>query len=380
MNARTFISRKLKFQSRLSATAIAVSYLIMIIAIAVSAGFRHEIRDGVSAVTGDVRLDCGNDTIPVRPSWYDGVMGIKGVESITPVICKAGIVKGEDDIQGVLFKGVPFPEGETLVARIPERLSKALSIEQGEQFISYFIEDKVRIRKFKVSEIYSSPVETDGRLIVYVPLADIQRLCGLSPGSVTGFEIRLDGKIRSDKVMRQKAGEICGAVIMHGDDDENIPIAEAAADIYPQLFDWLNLIDFNVNAILLLMIIVAGFNMISGLLILLFRHTSTIGTLKAMGMTDRGISGVFLGVASRTVLKGMAVGNLAALAFYFIQSSTHLIKLNPANYFVSFVPVSLNIPLMLVADLASYVVIMLLMTIPSMFISRVDPAETVRVQ
>lgn len=380
MNSRTFISRKLKFHSGLSVSAIAVSYLIMIIAIAVSAGFRNEIRSGISAITGDVRLDCGSDTLPVHPSWYDKVQEIKGVKSITPAIYKAGIVKGDNDIQGVVVKGIPFPDGASLQARIPERLAKALSIEEGGQFLTYFIEEKVKVRKFTVSEIYSSPVEADGRLIVYVPLPDMQRLCGWSEDAVTTFEVSLDDRLRSERAIRAKAGEIGGTVVMCSEEDENMPLAEAAMDIYPQLFDWLSLIDFNVGAILLLMTIVAGFNMISGLLILLFRNISTIGTLKALGMTDRGISGVFLRVASRTVLMGMAVGNVAALAFCLIQGGTHIIKLNPANYFVSFVPVSLNIPFMLVADVASYLVIMLLLLIPALFISRVDPAETVRVQ
>ena len=380
MNAKSFISRKLKFQSGLPVTAIAVSYFIMIVAIAVSAGFRHEIREGVADITGDIRLECGQDTMPLAPSWYDKILEIKGVESITPAIYKAGIVKGGDDIQGVLVKGIPFPEGETMVAEIPEKLSKALSIGEGGQILTYFIEDKVKVRKFTVSGIYSSPVEADGKLIMYVPLTDMQRLCGWSGNAASTFEVRLDGKIRSERAIRSKAGEVGGAVIMYGDENESLPFAEAAVDLYPQLFDWLNLIDFNVNAILLLMTIVAGFNMISGLLILLFRHISTIGTLKAMGMTDRGISGVFLRVASRTVILGLAAGNAAALAFCLTQGSTHLIKLNPANYFVSFVPVSLNVPFMLASDVISYAVIMLLLLIPAMFISRVDPAETVRVQ
>ena len=128
------------------------------------------------------------------------------------------------------------------------------------------------------------------------------------------------------------------------------------------------------------MTVVAGFNMISSLLILLFRHTSTIGTLKAMGMTDRDISSVFLRVSSNLVLKGMAAGNAAALLFCLVQGVTHAIKLDPANYFVSFVPVHVNPLLIVGADLVSFAVILLLLLIPCLFISRVDPATTVRAQ
>ena len=149
---------------------------------------------------------------------------------------------------------------------------------------------------------------------------------------------------------------------------------------YPALFSWLDLIDFNVLLILTLMTIVAGFNMISSLLILLFRHVSTIGTLKSMGMTDRDISSVFLRVSSNLVLKGMAIGNAAALLFCLIQGTTHVLKLDPANYFVSFVPVSVNLPMILLADALAYGIIMLLLLIPCLFISKVDPARTVRAQ
>ena len=157
-------------------------------------------------------------------------------------------------------------------------------------------------------------------------------------------------------------------------------MATSVMRLYPQIFDWLTLIDFNVVFILLLMTVVAGFNMISGLLIMLFRHISTIGTLKSMGMTDRSIAKVFLRVAARTVLTGMAWGNGLALLFCAVQGTTHLLKLNPVNYFISFVPVHVNLPRILVADVLSFAVILLLLLIPCLFISKVDPARTVRAQ
>ena len=132
--------------------------------------------------------------------------------------------------------------------------------------------------------------------------------------------------------------------------------------------------------ILVLMTIVAGFNMISGLLILLFRNISTIGTLKSMGMTDRAISEVFLRVAANLVFKGMLIGNAIALLFCLVQGTTRLIRLNPDNYFVSFVPVHVNPLLIVGADVVSFAVILLLLLIPCLFISRVDPATTVRAQ
>ena len=162
-------------------------------------------------------------------------------------------------------------------------------------------------------------------------------------------------------------------------EDEDI-VATSSVSRYSHLFSWMSLIDFNVGIILLLMTIVAGFNMISGLLILLFENISTIGLLKSLGMNDRSISKVFLTVSARLVGMGMAVGNALALAFCIIQDTTHVLKLNPENYYASFVPVDVDFGMVLMADAVSFVVIMLLLLIPCLFISKVDPAQTVRVR
>ena len=174
------------------------------------------------------------------------------------------------------------------------------------------------------------------------------------------------------------AREAGAAALLYASDDDPPVVSVSTAEANPQLFDWLSLIDFNVLVILVLMTVVAGFNMISGLLILLFENISTIGILKSMGMTDGAIVKVFLRTSSVIVLKGMAAGNLLAFLFCLIQGSTHIIALDPSNYFISYVPVHLQTLKILAADAAAYIVIMLLLLLPSMFISRIDPAKTVR--
>ena len=138
--------------------------------------------------------------------------------------------------------------------------------------------------------------------------------------------------------------------------------------------------DFNVLFILILMTIVAGFNMISGLLIMLFENISTIGLLKTLGMTDRAIAKVFLSSSAVLAIKGMAIGNALAIIFCVVQSTTHVLELDPVNYFVSYVPVHPDMGLILTADVIAFAAIMLLLLIPCLFISKVDPAETVRVR
>ena len=378
MNTESFIAGRLRFKGRLAVVAIAISFLVMISAVSISGGFRREIRAAVSKITGDVVLS-GSEPISSTPSFLDEVEAVKGVRSIDPVIYRPGIVKYGDDIQGVIFKGIPGMDS-TLHVSIPSRLAKALGLAVGDEMTSYFVSEKVKARKFKVDSVYESLVDTDESMLVYAPIDDMRKVNGWEEGQVSALEIRLDPKFSSRKAVKFKSEEIGSICIMSAGENDDTFIAQAATDKYSQLFDWLELIDFNVVAILVLMTIVAGFNMISGLLILLFRNISTIGTLKALGMTDRSIAGVFMRVSARIVAIGMIVGNLTALAFCLVQNATHLLKLNPENYFVSFVPVSVNLPLILTADLISFAVILILLLIPSFFISKVDPAVTVKTE
>ena len=388
MEASSFIARRLRFKGKLAMVSIAVSFFVMIIAVSVSSGFRKEIRSGVSAVSGDIQLTPSDmnfmgedDPVSATPSYLGAVSEMDGVTGVTPVVYRAGIVRSGEDIHGVLFKGVPPEESDTVAlgVRIPSRLSEMLGIGVGDSMLTYFVGEKVKVRKFAVTGIYPSILDTDEALLVYASIADLQRLNGWEEDEVSALEVTLDDAHRSTSLIRQMNEEIGSAALMLSDDLDDPVVATSVVQRYPQLFDWLNLIDFNVLFILVLMTIVAGFNMISGLLILLFRNISTIGILKSMGMTDRSISSVFLKVSSSLVLKGMAAGNLLALTFCLVQGTTHVLKLNPANYFVPFVPVAVNIPMIVLADALSYLVIMVLLMLPCMFISRVDPAKTVRV-
>lgn len=387
MDASRFIARRLRFKGNIAMSAIAISFLIMIMAVAISSGFRQEIRKGVSSFAGDIQLTpCSqnymSDEDPVngKPSYLDKIKALDEVEKIEGVIYRGGIVKGSEDIQGILFKGIADSGLESLEASIPEKLAKTVSLSEGDKMIVYFIGEKVKARKFTVKDIYSSPLETDQTMMVRVPLEDLRKLNGWDEDEVSAIEISLKPSWKSKARMQEATDEIGTLTVLEAQDDSETFVCRSIMEKFPQLFDWLDLIDFNVVMILILMTIVAGFNMISGLLILLFQNISTIGIMKSMGMTDKSIVSVFLKVSSNLVLKGMLIGNAVALLLCLIQGTTHLIKLNPANYFVSFVPVAPNIPVILMADVISYAAIMVLLLIPSLFISKVDPAQTVRAQ
>lgn len=368
--------------------SIAISFLVMIIAVSVSSGFRREIRSGIASVSGDIQLTPADmnyigEESPVssEPPGLAEINASPGVREVIPVIYRAGIVRKDDVIHGVIFKGIPAQDSLAgLGISIPDRLADMLELGGGDDLQAYFVGERVKARRFNIRSVYRMPVHADDNLVVLATIEDMRRLNGWEEGEVSALEVTLDDSWRQASMMKAKTDEIGTIALLHAGDDDDVLVASSLLDKYPQLFDWLNLIDFNALAVLILMTVVAGFNMISGLLILLFRNIPTIGTLKAMGMTDRNISSVFLRVSSNLVLKGMLIGNAIALALCAVQGATHVLKLNPDNYFISYVPLKVNLPMILLADALAYAVIMLLLLIPTRFISKVDPAVTVRAQ
>ena len=392
----------------MAAVAIAVSFFIIIVAVAVSAGFRKSIRDGVAAMTGDVRIEpfvSGSDEpvpMPAHLPSEEALLSIPGVVSIQPVAIRAGIVKSGDLIHGVMVKGVvtgvdgagefgrasaiksaranlSAPEATTapeaaLAVSIPHRLAEITGLGVGDDLVTYFVGEKVRVRKFHITAVHRDLVEVDDNLLVYASLEDIQRLNGWSEDEVSCLEVKL-----SEGASRKETAGLIGHVLLNsGDPREEALYVSSSEDAYPQIFDWLKLLDFNVLVILVLMTVVAGFNMVSGLLIMLLRNISTIGTLKTMGMNNRSIGGLYVRIGARAVLRGMLIGNALALLFCLVQGTTHLIPLDPANYFVSWVPVHVNLLWIVAADIAAYLGILALLWLPSLVVATIDPAKTVK--
>lgn len=390
MDASFFIAGRLRFKGKIAMICIAVSFLVMIIAVSVSSGYRHEIRKGLSSLSGDVLItrpdqNIFNEEAPIEasPSYLPYVEAVPSVEAVIPTVYRSGIVKHDDNMYGVVLKGLPQgteSDSVSLGVSISSRLAEKTGLKVGDRMLTYFVGEKTKVRQFNVTGIHDALVETDDRHIVYASNADLQRLNGWDQDQVSAIEVVLDARNMTEEGIREASEDVGAAILSHLSEDEEYVIAVSAVSRFPQLFTWLDLVDFNVSVILLLMTIVAGFNMISGLLIMLFEHISTIGLLKSLGMTDRAISKVFLSSSAILVGKGMLIGNVLALAFCLIQGTTHVLTLNPENYYVSFVPVNVDLMYVLGADAVAFVGIMLLLLIPCHFISKVDPAETVRVR
>ena len=387
MKNTLFIASRLRYKRRIVTISIAISYIIMIVAVAVSSGFRSQVRDALSQMGGDVQLCPANQNfldeaqpINSNPPYLEQLKQIKSVESVSPAVYRAGIMKVEENIYGVIFKGVESGDTSSLAVSIPRSLAHTANLSEGDKALTYFVGEKIKARNFKVASIYDPIVETDGTMIVYANIDDLRRLNGWGEDEASMLEINLKSQYKDEQQIEEATREIGFVAYSYSDGDRSDVFASSVSSRYPQLFDWLNLLDFNVLFVLVLMMIVAGFNMISGLLITLFENISTIGVFKAMGMTDKSISKVFLSSSAALVLKGMLIGNAVALLLCLIQGQYHILKLDPKNYFVSFVPVDLDIFTVLTVDAVSFVVIMLLLLIPCAFISKVDPADTVRVR
>ena len=361
----------------MAAVAIAVSFFVIIVAVAVSSGFRHEIREGVAAMTGDVNISplaSGDEleSLPVHLPQEAAIRALPGVKDVTPVVVRAGIVKNGDIVHGIIVKGIPGQAGDddtdrpSLQVSIPQRLSEIMGLGEGDELTTYFVGEKLRVRKFRIASVHRDLIELDDNLLVYANLEDMQRLNGWEADEASSLEVRLTDNA-SQELVEMEIGTML----------EDYYVSSSKRT-YPQVFDWLNLLDFNVVIILILMTVVAGFNMVSGLLIMLLRNISTVGTLKTLGMDNRAVGRLFVRIGAEAVLKGMLIGNAAALLFCLLQGTTHLIPLDPVNYFVSWVPVRVNVLWILGADVFAFIGILLLLWIPTRVIARIDPAQTVK--
>jgi len=402
LTAVSLISRRLSFKGRAAVASIAVSFIVIIIAICISDGFREEIHGSLVELAGDAQvttirsgIDEVSAPIEVTDTLVRTILNVEGVASVRPVVCNAAVVRAKssavDAIHGVMFRAVEGSapiccsdtvqtKGNQMFARIPRNLASLLGLGVGDKMLAYFIAENASVRSFTVAEIYDAIVTDDDRLVVFCNFADLRRSAGLEDGQATSLEVCFDHRHSRDNVLgADAAAQISYKLFDYSQDSEGGQLlCSRTADSYSRLFDWLHLIDGNVSFILVLMIIVAGFNMTGGLLILLFEHMQTIGLLKTMGMKFKDIAKTFLLAAARLVLRGMIIGNALGLGLCLVQRQFHLLKLDPTNYFVSFVPVSISWARIFTLEMIAFVAIMLILLVPCRFISKIDPSKTIR--
>jgi len=383
--------------------SVVVSFFVIVTSIVISDGFKYEIKSKASGFSGDILLkspgvEYNSNLYPIYDnfSFREDILSIEDVKSMSSYAYRSGMIKYNDQIQGVVLKGVDagydwsffksiLSEGELPDFRdttsenqilISLRLAEMMGLKLGDEMPVYFIDQSVRVSKFRIKGIFDAQLEQIDRALIISDIKEVQRLNGWAPTQVTGVEIQL----RPGAERASVADSIQNIILEKSNDKDSQMDVTMVDDLFPHLFDWLNLLDFNVMIVLALMMLVAGFNMLSGLLILLFEKISVIGLLKALGMRNMNIHGIFMYKGFRIVLSGMIIGNVAALTTALLQKYLHIIKLDPENYFVKAVPIHFDFLKIAATDIISVLVIMSLMLLPSLFVSRVSPDRTIRVK
>ena len=410
MSASRFIASKLSDggdrPSRTSNTiawiSVCLSVAVMIIAIAVVAGFKQEIRDRATGFMGSVMLvqpgqSPINEQYPFSEnlSYRDRLLAEPGITGVSGVAWRSGLIKTDDNIDGLYFKGVDslydfaFFQHCLVDGTLPDyhgRISNDILLSRtttaklgfsvGDDVVVYYIGEEVKVRKFKLCGIYDAQLEEIDSQMAVADRRQVQRLNGWAGDEVSAIEIRTKSGTPIDRI----SDRVEELILLSAQESDRPLFVTNVKKLYGHLFDWLALLDSNVLMILALMIIVAGFNMISAILIILFEKISTIGLLKSLGMTNRDVSRVFLLRAGALVGKGMLWGNVVGIGLCLLQKYTRLIKLDPASYFVDAVPIHLSIPQLLLLNLLAALLIMAIVTLSTRFISRVSPDRTMRVE
>jgi lipoprotein-releasing system permease protein len=238
----------------------------------------------------------------------------------------------------------------------------------------YFIQEPPRARTFTIQGIYNTSLEEFDRLFIYSDIKQVQRLNDWSEEEVSGHEVMLVDMSRLSE-MAEKVRDEVGVDFL--EDGSRLKV-ETIEEKYTQIFDWLNLQDLNVIVLIILMLIVAGFNMISGLLILILERTNMIGILKALGTNNASIRKIFLYQSSYLTLLGLAWGNIIGVALCMAQKYLHIVSLDPSSYYLDTVPINLNLMHILLLNLGTMTITILFLLLPSMIIARISPDKSIR--
>ena len=375
----------------------------MILAVAIVVGFQKEVESKVNGFAAHLQIVNGDhhqsyQTGPVEKEQVPlaRLAAIPGIRHIQQVATKPGMIKAGDEIQGVVLKGIakdfdwsffeknkikgtqiPLDSGRSDQIWISEQLSARLKPGLGEKFRMYFLNDDERtprIRQFTVGGIYRTGLEEFDLMFVLVDIRHVQRLNSWNDNQVSGYELFLHNRDQLDDLEFRVRHEVATA------QQEKKPFLQVVnvKHKFPQIFDWLNLLDMNVWVILALMILVAGFNMISGLLVIILERTQMIGILKSLGAANAGIRKVFLYLSALLVGEGLLWGNLLGVSLCLAQYYFKVVHLDPTSYYVSTVPVSLSLTHLLLLNLGALSVTLLMLIAPSWIVSRIAPEKTIR--
>jgi len=380
---------------------IAMGLAVMILAVAILTGFKQQIREKVVGFGSHIQImnfdsNISFETTPISDTqkFIPKIKKIPGITHIQVFATKAGIIRTDEDIQGVVLKGIGSDfdwsyfksnmvdgsvftvsdTGRTDKVIISKKIASMLRLKTGDTFAMLFIQDPPRMRKFTISGIYETSLEEFDKMYVFCDIGHIKKLNGWKDDQVSGFEVYIKDFDELDEMTADVRDEIGYRL---AEDETKFKVTNIRIR-YPQIFDWLNFQDINVIIIILLMLIVAGFNMISGLLILILEKTNMIGVLKSLGADDKTIRRTFIYQAAYLIGKGLFWGNLIGIGLAYIQLKTGIITLDPSSYYIKTVPVNLELIHILLLNAGTMAAIVLMLLVPSQLISRITPVKAIR--
>lgn len=392
------VSRPAVFIAQLG---VALGLAVMLVTIAVSFGFKHEVRD--KAVGFSSHLHISNyesaqsyEALPVAADsalWHT-LTAMPEVSHVQRYATKAGVFRTDDDFMGYVLKGVgedydlsfyaqylqegELPQFSDSVASgkilISREIASKLQLGVGDRVDSYFLQGNMRARRYTVAGIYQTGFSEYDRVFALTDLKAVQTLNRWEPDQVTGVEVMLTGFDEVEPMNWELGSLLDRTQDSYGEQY----FVQSVTDLNPGLFAWLDVLDMNVLLILVLMVGVAAFTMISGLLILIIERTQFIGVLKALGASNGMVRKTFLYLAMLIIGKGMLWGNVVGLALCALQKFTRLVTLNPQDYYLDCVPIEFNWPLIVTVNVVMFVLSVLILIVPSHLISRIYPTKAMR--
>jgi lipoprotein-releasing system permease protein len=404
LNFASFIAGRISFRSkrtfsklivRIAIIGIMLGLSVMILSMAIIRGFKNEIKEKVRGFDGDITvikydLNSSYENSPFikADTFVTQVKKGGAITDVMPFATKPGIIKANNEIEGVLLKGVDSSYNWTFLKAnllagtvinfadtteakrqimISQTVANRLKLKLGDALMMYFVQEPLRRRPFKVVGIFDTSIEDIDKTYVIGDISLIKRLNNWHPEEIGGYELRVKNFEQIDH-----AADVVNNVL---------PTRLKYATVYenfPLIFDWLPLLDVNARVMLILMLVVAVINMISALLIMILERTAMIGILKAMGASNWSIQKVFLYNASYLIGLGLLLGNILGLGLSYVELKTHIFKLDAESYSMTFVPIQLNWEDIVLLNIGTMVICLLVLIIPSMLVSKISPVKAIQ--
>lgn len=412
MNLEYFIANRTAHQAasdkpnvmvRIATASVAIGVAVMIVTMAVVMGFKEEIARKMSGFTSHVQLTYirssnSLESAPIQRSENieEMIRSMEGFRAMSVYALKGGVIKSNEGVAGLVLKGVDgdydysfFAEAlvEGVLPRVadsvrykeillPKVVADRLNLAVGDRVEMLFVESDALPRRdrFKVCGLFSTGMDEMDKTLALTDIRNVQRLSGWDEQTISGYEI----SVSDFSHVEEFADTLNNNLLFEGGDDATNLVAMSVKQLYGTLFNWLKTHDINALVIIIIMIVVALFNMMSALLIMVLERTRMVGVLKALGMDNSSLQRIFLYQASFLVVRGMVWGNVVGIGICLLQKWTHILKLDAAGYMLSEVPIALDWWWLAALNIGSLAIIVLTLTLPTRIISSVRPEEAMR--